>query len=225
MDTTGRVESRRETLIRLFDAARVNGVAYLFVICTLGQATIAELSDVCGDERHTIGRHLRRLESRGFAICVQDGHAERWHPTPIVMQLFRERLLVENVPTLPSSSDLIRSEGPDLIRPESEEEEANRKKMLQYLLSHHGVTGLKARELLGDAWVTPLRLTAWMIQVNEMKREGFQFHKSPEAYAISCLLRHDEPPRSAYNFAGRVLEINLQGCFEVEEDEEDESES
>ena len=99
--------SKRDTLMHLFDAARVEGVAYLFALIALGRITVPELSDLSGDERHRIGRYLHRLETRGFAMRVQHGHGELWCPTPRALELFGAspgNLLVDFVPANSSSS-------------------------------------------------------------------------------------------------------------------------
>jgi DNA-binding MarR family transcriptional regulator len=219
------ITPNRTLLTQLFDAARVEGVAYLFALIALGRITVQELSDLSGDERHRIGRYLRRLESRGFVMRVQNGHGEQWFPTPRALELFEAgsrpgNLLVDFLPaTSSSSSDLIRSEDSDLIRSDPEEEETNRHKI--YLTQKYGLTGEKAAALAADPWITPLRLVAWMQQVKEMKRAGFKFTKSPEAYAISCLLRHDEPNQNAYHLAPAMLDEHLRWLPNAEEEEED----
>ena len=214
--------SGREALTRLFDSARVNGVAYLFALIVLGRASIPELVDLCGDERHTVGRYLHRLESRGFAVRVQDGRGELWHPTPLALQLFGARLLVEKLPALPSSSDLIRSDQSDQSdQIGSEEEEGSRQKKCQ-LARHYGFTGQLADRLVADPDIAPEDVIAWMVQVGQMKRDGFHFRRSEEAYALTCLLRHDQAPEQAYRDVRRLLEIEFPTYDEVEEDAVDE---
>jgi hypothetical protein len=222
--TTEPSDTKRDTLIHLFDASRVNGVAYLFALIALGSATAPELADLCGDERHTIGRYLQRLESRGFAMRVQAGRYERWHPTPLAMNIFGGRMKVEILPSPSSSSsgpifDQASQNGSD--RSDSEEEEIRQK---NYLNQKYNLTGEKARALVADPWVTPLRLVAWMGQVLQMKRDGFKFTKSPEAYAIRCLLRHDEPNREAYHLAPRTLEEHLRWMPSDDDDDDDDDE-
>lgn len=197
---------KRDRIIQLFDAARVEGVAYLFVLIALGRFTVQELGDVCGDERHRIYRYMHRLESRGFAMRVQNGRNEIWYPTPLAVELFAGRIEVENLPRLPSSSNQISFDKASLATPE--EEEKLRHKI--YLNSQYGLTGPAAAALLTDPWITPLRLVAWMQQVGEMKRNGFPFRKSPEAYALACLQRHDEPNKNAYHLAYAVLDQYLR---------------
>jgi hypothetical protein len=218
---------KRDKLMRLFDAARVEGVAYLFVLIALGRITVPELSDLSGDERHRIGRYLRRLESRGFAMRVQNGHGEQWFPTPIALELFGQgvgpaNLLVDFLPPNSSSSDQIRDQS-DQIRSDPEEEEAKRYKI--YLNREFGFTGEKAAELVRDPWVTPLLMVAWMAQVGQMQRDGFKFTKSPEAYAIRCLLRHDEPNKAALHLAPQTLEQHLRWMPRDDDDEEDDDEA
>lgn len=222
--------TKRDALTQLFDAGRVVGVAYLFALIALGRVTVQELADLSGDERHRIGRFMRRLESRGFVIRVQHGHGEMWNPTPKALALFgappvalSANLLVDFLPANPSSSsDQIKDQS--VFSDQSEEEEASRHKI--YLLKKHNISGPKAAQLAADPWVTPLRLTAWLLQIGEMKRSGFKFRKSPEAYAISCLLRHDEANQRAYHDAQRALELDLRYMprddddYDNEDDEE-----
>ena len=223
----GNSPDRRETLTHLFDAARVEGLAYLFALIALGRITVPELSDLSGDERHRIGRYLRRLESRGFAMRTQNGHGELWFPTPRALELFGlggaspANLLVDFLPPNPSSSsDQIRSSkasDSDLI---SEEEEESLRYII-YLNRHFNLIGPKAEALLGDPWVTPLRLVAWMQQVRQMERDKFHFTKNPESYAIHCLLRHDEPSRDAYHLAPAALDQILRWMPRADVEEAD----
>lgn len=216
-------DTKRDSLTRLFDAARVEGVSYLFALIALGRFTVQELSDLSGDERHRIGRYLRRLESRGFAMRVQNGHGEQWFPTPLALELFGfsarpGNLLVENLPANPSSSSESFSDQAVQIRSESEEEDARCK---IYLNRKLGFTGAKAQALVNDPLVTPLLMVAWMAQVGQMKRDGTKFYKSPEAYAISCLLRHDEPNAEAMHLAPQTLDQYLRWMPRDDDDEDE----
>ncbi len=218
-------DTKRDSLVRLFDAARVEGVAYLFALIALGRFTVQELSDLSGDERHRIGRYLRRLESRGFAMRVQNGHGEQWFPTPLALELFPAdahpgNLLVDFLPANPSSSESFSDQAVQ-IRSESEEEDSRCK---IYLNKKYGLTGAKAQALLDDPLVTPLLMVAWMAQVYQMKRDGTKFYKSPEAYAISCLLRHDEPNEKAMHLAPQTLDQYLRWMPRNEDEDDDEEE-
>jgi len=217
--------SKREAITSLFDAARVNGVAYLLAIIALGSATIPELVDIIGDERHTIGRYLNRLESRQFLIRVQDGRVERWFPTPKAFGLLNSEPMKEVfLPPSSSSSSDPGSDQSDQIRsglvPEEEEESRQEK---YHLARQYNLTGRMAQSIIEDAWITPLRLVAWMVKVHSMARDGFGFRKSPEAYAIMCLLKHHEPPNDALHQAPALLDVYLRTMpGNHEEDEEDE---
>lgn len=223
--------AKREAITQLFDSARVNGVAYLLAIIALGSATIPELVDMTGDERHTIGRYLARLESREFLIRVPSGRYERWFPTPKALALFGIRSL-ETLPSpnplnimeegiLPSTLSSSSDPGSDLDQPDQdpEEEGTSRKEKCLEWVSRYNLTGHVAQQLVADAWLTPLRLVAWMLKVKAMQRAGFEFHKSPEAYAIQCLRRHHEPPADYLCAAER----HLQGGDHAPETEEAES--
>jgi len=215
----------RDLITALFDAATVNGVAYLFAIIALGSATVQELADLSNEHDQTVRRYLKRLESRGFVIRVQDGRADRFHPAPKALKLSPAHLLTKFSYVGPSSSsDLIRDRS-DQSDQSSEEEEGNLRKK-RYLVRQYNLTGEKAAALLADPWVTPLRLVAWMQQVGEMKRNKFPFTKSPEAYAIRCLLRHDDPNRAAYHLAPAALDqyirqLDLIESYTDDEDDED----
>lgn len=214
---------RREALTRIFDSARTSGVAYLFALITLGRMTTQELADLSGEERHKVARYLQRLESRGFALRVQSGKWEIWHPTPLALGLFGgkvDSLMVDFLPSPPSSSsDQIRSEASDSDLISEEEEEEMRYKI--YLNQKYKLTGPKAEALLSDPWVTPLRLVAWMYQVHQMARDKYPFRKSPEAYAIHCLLRHDEPSRDAEYAAPGLLDEMLRWMPAPEDEAEE----
>ncbi len=213
--------TKRDVLTHLYDSARVEGVSYLFALISLGRFTISEMVDLTGDERHRIGKYMRRLESRGYAQRVQNGRDELWYPTPRAIELLTGKMMVENLPSLPSSSsDQINQNQESLIRSDPEEEEARRQKI--YLNREYGLTGEAAAKIADDPDVTPLLLVAWMGQVGQMKRDGFRFTKSPEAYAIRCLLRHDEPNREALHLAPRTLDQHLR--WMPHDDDEDDSE-
>jgi len=214
--------AKREAITGLFDAARVNGVAYLLAILALGSATIPELVDMTGDERHTIGRYLSRLESREFLIRVPSGRYERWFPTPKALALFgvgvhplkvvflpstnRVDIMEEGIlpSTLPSSSDPGSDQDQSDLVSEEEEEASRKEKCLQ--LRRYNLTGAAVQQLVADSWVTPQRLVAWLHKVKAMQRAGFEFHKSPEAYAIMCLRRHHEPPADYLSAAQKQLQ-------------------
>ncbi len=209
-------EDKRTQLTDLFDRARVNGVAYLLVIATLGSATRPELSDITGEDEDTLGKYLLRMESRGLCIRVKDGKADRWHVSPTAtatLQLHAaEGLLPAPSNLLPkisvapsSSSDLIFDQSVSnqiSDQDQSEEEEPNAENRViedrgfkAWLCKYYGLTGDKAQAVITDDTLIPEDLIAWMCQVSAMKQGKFPFKKSPEAYALHCLLITDKHPR------------------------------
>lgn len=201
--------AKRDVLMHLYDSARVEGVSYLFALIALGRFTISEMVDLSGDERHRIGKYMRRLESRGYAQRVQTGRDELWYPTPRALELLTGKMMVDFLPSLPSSSsDQIDQASQSGSDSDPEEEENRRIKI--YLNRQYGLTGEAAARIAADPLITPLLLVAWMAQTSQMKRDGFKFTKSPEAYALRCLLRHDEPNNSALHLAPATLDQYLR---------------
>lgn len=224
-------EDKRTQLTELFDRARVNGVAYLLVIATLGSATRPELSDITGEDEDTLGKYLLRMESRGLCIRVKDGKADRWHVSPTAtatLQLHAAQgLLVPASTGTPASTDapaptgalllpkisVSPSSSSDLVfdqsvsnqisdQDQSEEEEPTAENRViedrgfkAWLCKHYGLTGDKAQAVITDDTLIPEDLIAWMCQVSAMKQGKFPFKKSPEAYALHCLLITDRHPR------------------------------
>lgn len=212
---------RRTGLIDLFDRAKVNGVAYLVIVCELGSAGKAELTEITGEDESTFGKYLLRMESRGLVVRTRVGKADRWFPTPAAAQQLHasEKLLSTaevnllpkiSVATAPSSSssDLIDQSIPDQIQTDQseEEEEADGAEFKAWLCKRYGLTGDKAKLLIADKRIWSDDLVAWMLQVYQMKRDGFKFKKSAEAYALHCLLKGDEPNRDAQHAAGAMID-------------------
>jgi len=214
--------ARRTGLIDLFDRARVSGVAYLVVVCELGSASKADLTEVTGEDGSTLDKYLLRMESRGLLVRTRVGKADRWFPTPAATQQLHaaEKMLsTVEIALLPkisvgavpssSSSDLIDQSVPDQIQTDqSEEEEAeDGVEFKVWLCKHYGFTGDKAKLLIADKHIWSDDLVAWMLQVHQMKRDGFKFKKSAESYALHCLLKHDEPNASAQHMAGATADL------------------
>lgn len=194
-------QDRRAGLINLFDRARVNGVAYLFIICTLGSANKLELTEITREDESTFGKYLLGMESRGLLVRTRVGKCDRWFPTPSAIQQLHAQenaLPTGDLTLLPkisvgapsSSSDLIDQSVSDQIKSDqSEEEEAEEVEFKQYLCKEYGFTGDKARALMADKSIFGKDVCAWMSAVKTMKKNGFRFSKSPEAYALHCLLK------------------------------------
>lgn len=204
-----------------------------------------------GDPRKTLKPILDTLETFGYATHTGGEASESWRITDYGRDTLRTliastaastlALPSASQPALPlsasgnppagpageilrrapsSSSDQIRDQSD--FSDQSDEEEAREEKI--YLLKRNNISGPKAEQLTADPWVTPLRIMAWLLQVGEMKRTGFKFRKGPEAYAISCLLNHDEANQSAYHGAQRTLEVELRYMPRAGDDEDDEDE-
>src|SRR5512139_2443166 len=141
--------AKRDVLMHLYDSARVEGVSYLFALIALGRFTISEMVDLSGDERHRIGKYMRRLESRGYAMRAQTGHDEMWFPTPRALELLTG-MKVDFLPQLPSSSSNQLDQNQEiLIRSDPEEEEEFRQKI--YLNRKYGLTGEAAKKIAADS--------------------------------------------------------------------------
>lgn len=214
-------ESRRDGVTSLFDAARVNGVAYLFAIVALRSATIPELAVITNTERHTVTRWVIHLESREFVIRAQNGRADRFFPTPQALALLGLSDMVEILPSTSSSSDQLLSERAIETQADPEEEERQREK--NYLVAYYGITGKMAQALVEDSWISSEHIVAWMSHVHGLQRDGRKFRKSPEAYAITCLLNHHEPPQRAMHAANESIVTTLQMAgYTFPDDEADE---
>jgi len=211
-------EDKRTKLTDLFDRARVNGVAYLLVIASLGSATRPELSDITGEDEDTLGKYLIRMESRGLCVRVRDGKADRWHLAATATPLLHAAESLLNAPAnlspkfsvaASSSSDhsdrstLDQKSDQDQDQKSEEEDTGGENRAIEdrgfktWLCKHYGLTGDKAQAVIADDTLTPEDLIAWMCQVNQMKARGYKFKKSPEAYALHCLAKRDQPTDAA----------------------------
>lgn len=198
--------SKRDALTRIFDVARVNGAAYLFVIALLGQMTVQSLSDLTGDSDVTIQKYLARMESRHLIVRVRVGKADHWHLSPRIEPLL---LLPKFLVTISSSSDPDLSSDPEEeIRSEEEggdlpknlaatDAETLRERNIKTYLAdtHYHLTGEYRAAYLDDDWITAIDFEMWLHQIDQMKREGVRI-KFPAAYALSCLQKqHLADPR------------------------------
>lgn len=219
------IEDKRTQLTSLFDRARVNGVAYLLVIASLGSATRPELSDITGEDEDTLGKYLTRMESRGLCVRVRDGKADRWHLAATATPLLHAADSLLNAPenlspkisvTPSSSSDHSdrstldqksdqdqRSDQRSDQKSEEEENTGGENRVVEdrgfkaWLCKRYGLTGDKAKAVIADDTLTPEDLIAWMCQVGQMKARGYKFKKSAEAYALHCLAKRDQPTDDA----------------------------
>ena len=89
-----------------------------------------------------------------------------------------------------SSSDLIDQSQSDSDLIEEEEDGVEFK---NFLCREYGFTGERAQQIVDDKRIWSEDIVAWMFHVRQMARDGFKFRKSPESYAISCLLKPDGP--------------------------------
>jgi len=89
-----------------------------------------------------------------------------------------------------SSSDLDQSSGSDQIQIEEEEDGREFKK---FLCREFNLTGEPAQRLIDDARIWSDDVVAWIVQARAMQRNGFKFRKSPESYALGCLLKDNGP--------------------------------
>lgn len=200
----------RSNLIDLFDRAKVTGVAYLLVIVKLASVSISELREITGDDAGTISKYLTRLESRGLLVRVQDGTGHRWHPSAdATLQIQSSGQSLQSgkfFPELSSSSNQsVQSSVIESDKIQSEEEEKPDKDFKAWLCNHYGLTGERARSIIANDRIWGEDICAWMYHVGQMKRDGYKFRKSAEAYACACLLKPDgpdEPPQTALNNSG-----------------------
>jgi hypothetical protein len=163
------------------------------------------------------------MESRGLCLRVRDGKADRWHLTPMAaatLQLHAaENLLPKISGGLSSSSDLISDQSiSDQESDQSEEEDTDRK-FKAYLCGKFGFTGERAALVIADDAITADDIGAWIEQVKRMKRNNFKFKKSPEAYALYCLLHHDKADEAARRECQQMLDRYWDSFNVAAEDE------
>jgi hypothetical protein len=91
-----------------------------------------------------------------------------------------------------SSSDLIDQSGSDQTDQIEEEEEDGRDFKI-FLCREYGFTGDRAAQMIADPRIWSDDICAWMYRVAQMRKNGFKFRKSAEAYALSCLLKPEGP--------------------------------
>lgn len=107
-----------------------------------------------------------------------------------------------------SSSDQIINSGSDLTDQIEEEEDGVEFK--KFLCREYGITGDRARQIVEDKRIWSDDLVAWILHAKQMARNGTRFRKSPEAYAIGCLLKEDgpdEPPNAAIHEARPIIDM------------------
>lgn len=199
------------------------GLSVLFVLWAMPRPLFeTEVSRLIGRERHTVANLMPNLELFGFVTHIGEKPRQRWTLTDRARQLMLPAM-VEKLPLPPSSSSDPFFQSINQIRSESEEEEATVENLPEkaYLLKKYNITGPKAAAVLADAWIDPLRLVAWMLQVHQMQRDKFPFTKSPESYALACLLRHDEPSQSAMHQAPALLDTELRWMPRDDDEEEE----
>jgi hypothetical protein len=108
---------------------------------------------------------------------------------------FREKKFFSGASS--SSSDLDQSSGSDQIQIEEEEDGREFKK---FLCREFGLTGAPARQLIDDPRIWSDDVVAWILTVRQMARDKFRFRKSPEAYALGCLLKAGGPEQPSKEF-------------------------
>lgn len=92
-----------------------------------------------------------------------------------------------------SSSDLIDQSSKSGSEDQIEEEEGREFK--KFLCREYNLTGERAQAVIDDPRIWSEDLVAWIFQVRQMARDKFKFRKSPESYALACLLKPDGPDR------------------------------
>lgn len=196
-------ETKRDKLTRLFDTAKVNGVAYLLAISVLGSVTVQELMSLTGERDDTVRRYLAHLESRQLIMRVRVSKADRFHVTPAVAATLTltlpGNLLPQKTDASPSSSSsdqLDQSSNLDQLDQIEEEDDTDRKFKV-FLCERYGLTGERAALIISDDAITADDLGAWIYETHQMARRGFKFNKSPEAYATKCVIGHQKAPANA----------------------------
>lgn len=233
--------TKRDTLTKLFDTARVDGVAYLLLIVALRSTTVKELRRITGASEPTVNGVLNHLESRHLVQRSGSGKADHWLPTPAVAQAFHQKIFGE--PS--SSSDLISDQNSDQIRSDSEDEERTTQYFLaqplqaalsmpapqgrdeeaqrEYLIKcyladkHYHLTGDKRAAYVENDSILSIHFEAWLHQVAAMKRSGVNI-KHPAAYALTCCQRGDAPHPDHLYRAERELASKLR-YFEQPDEE------
>lgn len=227
------MDTKRETLTRLFDAAQCKGVAYLLAIVTLGHMTVKDLRALTRDSEPTVNKTLAELESRGLVQRAGSGKADKWFPSPLAALAFHQKFFGD-----PSSSsdqsdrssnpdqDQIRSEDDEqhpnflgeplqldraaLPRPARDEEAEREYKVKCYLADHHyHLTGDKRAAYVDDDSIYAIDFEMWLYQVAQMRRDGVKI-KHPAAYALMCCQKGDRARPEFEAAAQRELDLKLR---------------
>ncbi len=230
--------TKRDTLMRLFDAAQPDGVAYLLAIVTLGNMTVKELRAMTRQSEPTVNQTLLELESRKLVQRAASGKADRWFPTPFSYLAFHQKFFGESpssssdpsVLALPSDQIGSEEEGSTQENLVNQPVETPAEKLLKvHIANKYNLSGQKRAEFLADVWSTPDRFVGWLWAIQCGIREHGQKIKYPEAYALKCLRERHEPDADCLRNATREIDdlirwnSSLREAFDAEaqDDEED----
>ena len=192
------------------------------------------------DSLSTLRRHLNSCAAHDYASMIKRSRAAAalWHITDIGKSIVIRVISLLGLPpaasttggeprliTAPddltlateknffsalssSSSDLDQNSGSDQI--DQIEEEEDGREFKNFLCRKYDLTGEAARRIIDDPRIWSEDLVAWMAQVYDMQRNGTKFRKSPESYAIGCLLKEsgpDRPSDTALHNSRRALDL------------------
>lgn len=201
----------------------------------------------------TLRRHLGFCAAHNYVSSIKPGakRSALWHITDIgrslvmrVISLFglppaasstggEPRLITapdviiqeKNFFSAPSSSsDLIDQSSESGSRSDQIEEEEEGREFKKFLCREYNLTGSGAQAVIDDPRIWSDDLVAWMFHVRQMQREKFAFRKSPESYALGCLLKiagPDSAPENAYAESKHSLNLYWEQFQKSKEQHDD----
>lgn len=233
--------TKRDTLTRIFDSARVSGVAYLLILVTLHSTTVKELRLITRESEPTINNLLNDLEARGLAQRSRSGKADHWLPSAAVALAFHQKIFGATSSSsdldldLNSDLDQIRSEEdeptakifnqplqPALLAP-VRDEDAEREYRIKCYLSdrHYHLTGEKRAAYVDDDAIYAVHFESWLHQVGAMIRSGVKI-KHPAAYALRCCQKGHKAEPQYVDLADRDLDVKLR-YFDLANNDDEQS--
>jgi DNA-binding MarR family transcriptional regulator len=203
-----RIDPRVKQLVRENKNTRLHVLIVLWAM--EAPSTAADIATEINCSSDTVQAMLPRMESDGYVSRIGAGRHPRWTLTDKARQLHFPNLLQsegEKITLSPSSSSDLSVLDSNLIKSDSEEEETEAEKRLkEHIANRYNLTGDKRADFLADAWATPERFIAWMYIIAQGKRDRGQKIRYPEAYALKCLSKRDEPDAYAIGIAQKEID-------------------